>query len=174
MLVWLTLACAPDLTPAWAIDPWWAEPAAEGGLHGFQTWMLYGPRYAKNRSDRSYVCSVVVEFTATPSAPCPGCTSGWAVAPALAESDCDEAWTAEPAWLTLTAIGVGPVPEALAADDPHPGTSMGSYADYGDGWLSAGWVWPEATETSATTAAWTGGDPAVFWPAYAWELPAAP
>ena len=170
MFLWFLLGCAPNSSPAWAIDPWWAEPTSTGGLHGFQTWMLYGKGYSRARSDRSYACGVVVELTGVPTDPCPGCTAAWSVTAEVAEHDCDAPWDDEPAWTSLRAVGLGAVGADIAADDPHPGASMGGFGDYGDGWLAHGWAWPEAVDAGAPPAEWDRASPVVFWPAWAWDL----
>jgi hypothetical protein len=165
---------APD-EPYWAFDPVWIEPAGADGVYGFQTWELFSKRWSRGYKDKFYVCSIVVELDGearAPDATCPGCTRAWEVFPAVLESDCDPSLAAESGYLALRGLALGPVDDAIREDDPFPGQSQGGFADYGAGWETHGWAYPEALDHDGVpqSASWDGDQAFTLWPAYAWEL----
>lgn len=169
-------ACHPDLTPSWAFDPIWLESAdqtADGPVHGFQTWQVYGPKWAKKQKDRFYVCAVVTELTGETLDTCdaPGCVTGFVVTGEILETDCVDATLAEaPLFTSLAGLALaGPY---AAEDAPWPGRTTVTYADYGDGWDQHGYAYPEAFDQGgAADPAWTGEDPFLFTPTAAFPAP---
>jgi hypothetical protein len=170
--MWLlgVVACAAPTDPVWAFDPMWVEPVGDG-IQGFQTWNLYDARWESNHSERAFVCSVVVQIAGEPTSDlCEGCTAAWLVTPTLLESDCDDGVSVEPGFLSLAGVALGPVPSSLGDDDPYPGQSVGGYADYGDGWMSHGWAYPDALDLGDAPAGVGWGDgPYRLWPAFVWQ-----
>jgi hypothetical protein len=172
-LVW-SLACGAPTEPVWALDPTWVEPTADG-LHGFETWNLYDARWERNRSERAFVCSVVVSVDGVATeADCPECTVAFTVTPSFLESDCDGDLPDDPGFLTLSRLALGAVGPNLVDDDPFPGQSVGGYADYGDGWVPHGWAYPDALDLGQTVddSSWDGDQAFEFWPAFVWDLSA--
>ena len=163
-------ACAPsDGIAAWALDPIVLQ-ATDSGVYGFQTWEFYAD--GRGFNEKSYVCAAVVEITGDSAEPCDGCTDAWEVSAALLESDCDASLSADPGLLTLSRLAIGPGDSSIFEDDPHPGLSLGGFADYGSGeWLTHGWAYPQSLDVAGEAAdgSW-GSEPFLFWPAWAWQL----
>ncbi len=149
-------ACGGDRDPAWAVDRMWIEPDA-GGIHGFQTWELYGPRWERRQRDRTYVCAVAVELVGQ-EIPCTDCQAAWEVTPELASSDCAGAVQGDPTWTRLRRLSLGLPP---AGGGPAVG-----FADYGWGWEIHG----TATADGASGSQWDGATPFVFEPEMAWPV----
>lgn len=175
-LVGLTACAGDDGSPAWAFDPLWLEPTADGGVYGFQTWEVFSERWTKQFDERYYLCSVVVELSGSPiqvEGDCSGCELAWSVTPSLLETDCGDAIAADPGFLSLSRVGLGEVGADLIEGDPYPTRSAGGYADYGDGvWVAHGWAYPEALDTrgSVVDSDWNEEQPFTFWPAWVWDL----
>ncbi len=172
MLPLFLAACAPDLTPTWGFDPITLEPDG-AGAYGFQTWQVYGEKWAEKPKDKFYVCAVVVELAAEPGA-CPECTVGWTVTSTFVESDCPTELAENPVFTSVVGIGLGgpsPNPEA-----PHPGLTVEGWIDYGSGWEVHGDAWPEALDAGGTAvdATWDGSRVFTFWPGALWPLLEAP
>src|SRR5262245_208351 len=103
------LACKADTTPTWAYDPIWLEPASNDGVHGFQTWQLYGPEWIDNYSDKTYACAVVTEISGVPTA-CDAandCVLAWDVVPTVIETDCDPAMAENELFASLRRLALG-------------------------------------------------------------------
>jgi hypothetical protein len=164
MLWFHLLACAPDLTPSWAWDPIWIEPDGEG-IHGFQTWQVYGPRWADRPKDRFYTCAVVVELAGQPVEcdAAPGCGAAWDLELAPLETDCAGALAEDPLFLSLRRLAVGgPVADDEAA---WPGLTSAGFADYGGGWIPHGQAYAEALDYGgAGQLGWDGQSPFLFVP----------
>jgi hypothetical protein len=140
----LLLACgAPDLTPAWAYDPIWLEPAGGADAHAFQTWQLYGPEWADDPDEKHYVCAIVVEHAGV-AVPCDaeeGCEHAWTMTGAVLETDCaDPSITEDPLFVSLGRLALGG--PATGEDVPWPGATSVAYADYGNGWEVHGDAYP--------------------------------
>lgn len=171
-MIVLLAACAPDLTPAWAWDPIWLEPS-EAGVHGFQTWQLYGPKWAEDPDEKFYACAVVVELDGAATA-CDaeeGCEHAWDVTGALLETDCpDPALADDPLFVSLARLALGG--PATGEDVPFPGATSVGWADYGNGWEVHGDAYPAALEHGGTEAtAWDGVAPFQLVPAAAFPAP---
>jgi len=168
-------ACSHDDKPALAFDPIWLEPRGDG-IHGFETWQVYSAKWASHFREKFYVCSVVVEIEGDPVAPddgCTGCTTAWATTVSLTESDCGDALTADPGFLSLSRIALGDVPSTLSEDNPYPAKAMGGWVDYATGdWEPHGWAYPDALDagTEPESTDWDGTQPFEFWPAFYWDL----
>lgn len=147
LLPFLWLGCSTDLTPSWAFDPIWIEPAPNDGVHGFQTWQIYGPKWPKNYADRHYVCSVVTELEGVPTA-CdadPDCAWAWEITPSVLETDCAEPGYAEDAlFVSLERLALGG--PSVEKDTPWPGFTSVGWADYGNAWEIHGEAYPEALD----------------------------
>lgn len=172
--MWLLLvACAPEppSAPAWAYDPIWLEPAAAEGVHGFQTWELFGAGWEKRYDDRYYVCAVVVEVTGVPAAcDVDACTEAWSVTVAPADTDCDPELALDPLFSSLLGVALGgPAPDESA---PWPGQTTVGWADYGNGWEVHGDAYPEVLDAGGSASgAWDGVEPFLFVPASAFTYP---
>jgi hypothetical protein len=170
--MWMLLAvgCSTDLTPTWAWDPIWLE-GADDGVHGFQTWQVYGADWDRKQKDKSYVCSVLTELTGLPSTcDAPTCVAAFDVEPTVLETDCAEASLAEnPLFTSLQRLALG---DPYAGDDaPWPGRTTATFADYGNGWEPHGFAYPEAYDTGgAGDPVWTGADPFLFTPEAAFPI----
>ena len=155
------------------MDPMYIEADGDN-LYGFQTWEFFSESWEGNKSERHYVCSVVVELMGTPidEPDCQGCEQAYDVVPALLETDCSETHATNDAWTSLTRIGLGTVDADLAIDDPHPGSSEGTWVDYGTGaWEAHGWAYAASLDQDGSDAAW--GDAGYnLWPAFSWDLDA--
>lgn len=161
--------CAGDPDPAWAVDPILVTPT-EGGMQGVQTWHLYRSAWERSRSERAYVCAIVVDLVGVET-PCTDCQLAWATTATVATSDCGPTLDADPTWTRLERLALGPVLEA--ADQPrHPGMSSSSFADYGWGWEVHGEAWPEALDHggAAESGLWDGDQAFTFEPELAWPL----
>jgi hypothetical protein len=164
--------CAPDTTPTWAFDPIWLEPAPDLGVHGFQTWQLYGPAWIDSSDEDAYACAVVVELFGEP-APCdadPECV-GWEIGSVeVASSDCDEGLTATPLFLSLQRIGLGGPDRSPEAPWPDQ-TSIG-WADYGNGWEVHGAAYAEVLDLGGQpeSASWDGLQPYLMVPTQSFAL----
>lgn len=171
----LLAACAPDTDPGWAVDELWLEPDGDG-VHGFQTWEIYGEAWSRRLAERHYLCAVVVELWGDPVEPgddCGGCSPAWAVEVALVETDCDPELSERARWLDLSGVALGPLGLELADDPPWPGMTRGGYAAYGDtGWLAHGWAYPAGLDSDlpVTEPSWNGQQSFTLVPAWAWEL----
>jgi hypothetical protein len=163
--------CSSSAGPAvWAFDPIWVEPTPEG-ISGFETWNLYDARWEQHRSERAFVCSVVVRLDGvTAEADCAGCTDAFDVTPTFLESDCVGNLPDDPGFLSLRRLAVGPVAADATADDPYPGQSVGAYADHGAGWESHGWAFPDALDQGEPAGDGWGAEPFDVWPSFAWDL----
>lgn len=162
--------CA-DPDPAWAVDPILVTPT-DGGMRGVQTWHLYRARWERSRSENTYVCAVAVDLEGAET-PCTDCQLAWATTATLASSDCGPTIEADPTWVSLERLALGPVLDA--ADGPvHAGVSSSSFADYGWGWEVHGQAWPEALDHggAATSGTWDGVQVFTFEPELAWPLAA--
>ncbi len=171
MLALLLAGCAPDLTPTWAFDPIWAEPLPGDATYGFQTWELFGPRWDRKRSERHYVCAVVVELAGAP-VPCdaePDCELAWEVTPELVESDCSQEIADDPLFVSLQRLAIGG--PALGEGAPWPGSSLTGWADYGAGWEIHGHAYPEALDRAQPAGTWSDGEPHLFVPTKAFPWP---
>lgn len=173
LLLFLTVGCSTDLTPSWAFDPIWIEPALAGGVHGFQTWQVYGPKWPKKYDDRHYVCSVVTEISGDPIT-CdaePGCTFAWELAAAVLETDCSDPTLAEdPLFVSLARVALGGA--AAGEDVPWPGFTSVGWADYGNSWEVHGDAYPEALDLGGTVAGgdWDEIQPFLMVPTQSWPL----
>lgn len=170
--MWLLWAAcsAPTGAPVWAFDPVWVEPTSDGA-HGFETWNLYDARWEQHRSERAFVCSVVVRLDAVTAEPdCADCTVAFDVTPSLLESDCEGDLPDDPGFLSLRRLALGPVPADLVEDDPYPGQSVGAWADHGGGWESHGWAFPAALDEGEDAAPTWASAPFQLWPAFAYHL----
>jgi len=166
----LLASCTPDPgAPFWALDPVALYPEGDA-VYGLQTWEVFGERWGRRFQERWYICSVVVEFDGSPTEPCEGCTHAWAVEPAFVESDCPDATAEQANFLDLTHVGIGGPAPTVESDDPHPGESIGAWADYGEGWTEYGWAYPQALDEGGDGGAWDETAPFTLWPAWAWEL----
>lgn len=164
----LSTACKPETEPAWALDPIYVEAVGED-IVGFQTWEVFGDRWAKKHKGKHYICAVVVEFTGTPSS-CTECTHAWLLDTAILESDCPSSLSEDPLVLSLQSIGIG---ATTASDEaPYPGQSREGWADYGFGWEVHGWAYPDALDHDRQTSAkaWDASEPYALWPTAAWPL----
>jgi hypothetical protein len=137
---------------AWAVDPIWVEPVADGGVLGFQTWQLYGAGWDNGYNDRHYVCAVVVRIDGTPT-------------------DCDG--PSDDRYLGLEAIQLT-LPSPTANEEaPYPGQSSLVAADYGADWEPYGWGWPAALDqgrTSTSDGTFAGDEPFQLRPTVLWDL----
>lgn len=171
-LLGLAAGCAPVTDePFWALDPIYVEPTTDG-VYGVQSWELFGEGWGRAFRRRHYLCGILVEFEGTPLAtPCDGCTHAWSVVTTLGDSDCDDTITADANYLSLSAIGLGADLPDVEGKVPHD-ESSGAFADYGYGWISYGWAYPEALDQGeeVATTEWDGTEPFLLWPAYAWEI----
>lgn len=158
-------ACSPDRTPTWAADTVHVQPAVDGdGLVGFQTWTVYGPRWADAPNERFYACAIVIQLdlTACDTCDCADCDRTWTAVETARDSDCDTAPDALP---VLTGFGTGALPASLEGDDRHAGATVGSFVQYDQGdWLAHGWVESDADDDPAAASTLTA------WPAWAWPL----
>lgn len=166
---WLP-ACKADRSPAWAFDPLWVEPVGDG-IHGVHTWQLFTDKWQKKRKKRHYVCSVLVEIRGEPADPCEGCELSWAVQTELLESDCDPDLAQDPLFTSLERVGLGPLttdPEA-----PYPNLTSTGFTDYGFGWESHGWAYPDDLDADRLpgSATWDGEQTFTFWPTLDWPVP---
>ena len=168
----LTLAgsgCTAAPGPAaWAVDPMWLDPS-EDLVTGFQTWEFFDDGWTSGYGERHYVCGVVVRVEGVPAAdPCEGCDASWEVDARVTETDCpfDDVGR----FTTLQGVGVGPAPEGLTDEAPHPGLSLAAWADYGDGWVGYGWAFPAAIEEQGTRTEWDGDAPLTLRPTLLWEV----
>lgn len=177
LLLPLLFACkGPDTVPAWAWDPIWLEPL-DGGAHGFQTWQLYGERWADGYDDKHYVCAVVVELYGAPVT-CdaePECTTAWDFGQGtVLETDCaDPSIADDPLFTSVTRVGLG---APVSGDEiPWPGLTSVGWVDYGGGWEVHGTAWPEALDLgrSVTSGEWDGVEPFQFVPEQAFPWPPA-
>lgn len=147
----LLAGCSPDLTPSYAFDPIWIEPTAEeGGIEGFHTWQIYGPRWPKHYSERHYVCSVLVGISGVETeCDAEECTIGWEITASVLESDCaPKSFAEDPFFVSLLRLGLGG--EATGPDVPWPGSTSIGWADYGNGWEVHGDAYPDALDTEGT------------------------
>lgn len=171
--LWI-FGCSADLTPTWAFDPVWIEPAPNERVHGFQTWQIYGPKWPKRYDERHYVCSVVAEIAGDPIA-CdaePGCTFAWAVEAEVLETDCPDPSLADDELFTLldrVALGL----PSTAPDAAWPGLTTVGWADYGEGWEIHGDAYPEALDLGATLSdgEWDGLQPFLMVPSKSFPAP---
>lgn len=162
--------CAPDLTPSWAYDPIWLEPAGEGGAFGFQTWELFGPRWDEKRDDRHYVCAVVVavQGVAIPCDAQEGCEHAWEVTPAILETDCAPPTADDPLFTSLQRLALG---SEATGEVPHPGQTSTGWADYGGGWEVHGYAYPEALDHELPAGSFDEGEPYLLLPTKAFPYP---
>ncbi|MEQ1570196.1 MAG: hypothetical protein ABMA64_31470 [Myxococcota bacterium] len=171
MWMWL-VGCAPDLTPAWAYDPIWLEPSGDG-VHGFQSWEVFGPKWPASYNDRHYVCAVVVELDGVPTE-CdaePACAVAWEVTPTLAQSDCGEAGLGDdPLFASLGKLALGGA--ATGEEIGWPGKTSVGWADYGNGWEIHGEAYPEVLDLggAADSGEWDGVEPFLFVPQSAFPV----
>jgi hypothetical protein len=169
---WLLAGCRPDLTPTYAYDPIWLEPAEEGGMHGFQTWQIYGPDWPDRYSDRHYVCSVLVELVGLPTeCDAEECAFAWQTTPELRETDCEPTSLADgPLFLSLQRVALGgPAP---GPDVPWPELTSVGWTDYGNGWEIHGDAYPAALDDGgdADTPEWDEQQPFLMVPAQSFPL----
>jgi hypothetical protein len=171
-LLLILAACSPDLTPSWAWDPIWLEPVDDGGVHGFETWQIYGPNWPSHQNDRNYVCAVVVELTGAPTAcdEVDGCAFAWDVTVTPAQSDCAEGFDQDPLFQSLQRLGFGP--PSTDPEAPWPGQTTEAYADYGNGWEVYGDGYPAALDDGgqAGSATWDGTEPYLLVPTSSFQI----
>jgi hypothetical protein len=174
MFSWLLLAgCRPDLTPTYAYDPIWLEPAEEGGIHGFQTWQIYGPDWPDSYADKHYVCSVLVELVGLPTE-CDAdedCTFAWETLPEVRETDCEAPDFAQgELFLSLLRVGLGG--PAAGEGVPWPDLTSVGWADYGNGWEIHGNAYPAALDDGAKVDSreWDEQEPFLMVPAQSFPL----
>ena len=163
--------CTSD-TPSWALDRVFVLPS-EGEATGSITWQIYRRAWKRSFKSRHYLCSVLVAFEGVETAAdCPDCAGALSIAPEVADSDCSDALTADPTFVSPARIGFGPI----STGGPHPGRSSIGYADYGLGWEVHGWAFPEALESGGEPASevWDGAEPFAMAPSFAWTLGPTP
>ena len=163
----LFTGCA-DNRVHWALDPIFLSPNGEG-VDGTQTWQLYRKAWKNNFGEQHYLCSVVTHFQATPSATdCTDCRVAFDVLPEIADTDCTEEVAADPTFIALRRVAIGP----LADGGPYPDASSIGYVDYGTGWEVHGWAYPEAlaNDQQAASFTWNDAEPFAFTPTSVWEF----
>jgi hypothetical protein len=164
--------------PTWATDPIWLEPEPIGGdgIHGFQTWELYGKRWTRQYAEKHFVCSVLIEFTGAPVDPgasCTGCEMAWTVESERVDSDCGPRDVDRAGFLALTGVALGEKGANLDGGDPYPEQSLGAFVDYATGtWEPYGWGVPDTAESESATWEWNGEQAFVLQPGWYWELDA--
>lgn len=172
LLLALASACTPSTEPTWALGSIYLEPEDDGAT-GFISWSIYGADWDRRMDERHYLCAVVTRIDASPGSACPDCTVGFGVASRPLETDCPEGFDTDTPLPQLSALGLGPVPSELVAENPYPDVSLGSYAQWNGGpWTTWGWMWPEELEYTNTVedGEWDGRRTFVGWPSWAWEL----
>lgn len=161
-----------DGSPAWAIDTLTLDPDGQTAT-ALQAWTLHDARWERRATRRALVCSTVVELTLEPGASgCEDCDVAYAVVDQrVADSDCDQATL--DAFVLLdrtTAVGVGPLPEALADEAPLA-DARGGRVRVADRWLDHGWAYPTGADTGEVQAGpWDGVRTFTLQPAWAWDL----
>ncbi len=159
--------------PAWALDPIYLEPTAEG-VYGIQAWELFTEGWDRRFAARHYLCAVLVELEGVPTDQgCSACAHRWAVETRLLESDCAPEIAEDPRFLALGAVGLAEALPEVAGKVPHEEDAYGAWARYGqDGWTVYGWAYPEALDHGQTpaSATWDGEEPFQLWPAFVWDL----
>ena len=167
LLLPLAVGCGGDPIPAWAFDPIWLEPTAEGA-HGFQTWGLYARPWAKKLDEKHHLCGAVVELEGLTIA-CEGCEAAFEVQATLVEHDCEEGWVQQPLFTALERVAIGPV--STDPDAPHAGATHEGWADYGTGWEVHGHAYAEALDLGDSGPdTWDGVAPFQLWPTAAFPL----
>ena len=152
----------------WALDPIFLSPQDEG-VDGTQTWQLYRKAWKNRFAQKHYLCSVVTQFRATPSATdCTECRVTFDVLPEIVDSDCEDSVSEDPTFVALRRVAVGP----LAEGGPYPDASSIGYVDYGSGWEVHGWAYPEAlaNDQQAASFTWDNSEPFAFTPTGVWEF----
>ncbi|MCB9677016.1 MAG: hypothetical protein H6737_18005 [Alphaproteobacteria bacterium] len=167
-LLALALGGCASSDPTWALDVGFVVPEGSG-VTGSVTWQVYRKAWQRKFADRHYLCAVLTTFDGTPTTPdCPDCVAAMEVTLAVEDSDCDDALTANPTFVSITRIGFGPV----GAGGPYPGESSTGYVDYGPGWEVHGWAYPDRLTQGETpdTLEWDGTQPFSMAPTFAWQL----
>ena len=159
--------CSRSDTPAWALDSIHLEPNETGDARGFQTWSLYADGWKRRPAARHYICSVIVTLDAMGSTPaCSDCERGWTVAPTFLETDCAEPLGSDERFLSLQQLAIAP---SSSDEAPHPEETHRGWADYGEGWMDHGWVYPAALDSGEPTDLPEPLEPLTFYPLYAWD-----
>lgn len=173
MVFFLLAACAGD-DIAWAVNHASVVPSSSG-LSGTQTWEFFTTGWTPDSGDKHYACARAQSVSgAVASSPeCKDCTVEYTLAYSEIQSDCDGDYATDPSYDAILTFGIGDVAEDLAADDPHPGKSLGWYVSVdGETMEPFGWAWDEAYDTGADPGppGWVEGRVYTLWPAVAWEL----
>ncbi|HHO53419.1 MAG TPA: hypothetical protein ENK18_21750 [Deltaproteobacteria bacterium] len=171
--VLLLSGCSIDLTPTWAFDPIWLEPGPDGTAHGFQTWEMFGPDWARQNNEKFYLCVVVVELWGEPGE-CdaePDCDEAWSLTREFLETDCIGLVPKDdPLFTSLQRIGLGSV--APGDDVLYPGFTLTGWADYGNGWEVHGEAYPDALDFGVPSAgSFSEGETFTFVPTKAFPYP---
>lgn len=159
--------------PKFAMDPLYVEPADGDGIYGFQTWHLFSAEWQQSRSERHYVCGVVVELVGEISEePCDDCDHAWDLTVDLLETDCAHGVAEDPLFTSINRVALAPIISDIPGDDPHPGTSNAGVVRYGGHeWEYHGWAYPAALDHGGSDAGdWTGETAFAFEPAWVWDL----
>lgn len=171
VIIALLSACsASDGPAAWAVDPIWVEPVADGGILGFQSWQLYRSGWDNGYNERHYVCAVVVRIDGTPT-DCDGCDLAWSMQTRLQETDCEG--PNDDRYLALEGLNLTLPTPAANEEAPYPGQSSIVQADYGGGWEPYGWAWPAALDenrASTSDGTFSGDEPFQLRPTLLWDL----
>jgi hypothetical protein len=163
--------CAQGGQARWVMDTWLIDPAGQN-LSAVTTWEVFGPNWESNQRPGNHVCTVVVEWTGTPTSDavpadsCAACDRAWALDVAAFDSDCSDTVASHPLYMGLTGVGIGPVDASLAGEEGPADPAFGSFVEGEDGWVPHGWATPAAGDVTA----WNGTAAFTLWPAFAWEL----
>jgi hypothetical protein len=174
----LISGCASS-APSWAFQSGAVTPSASG-LTGVQAWSFFTSAWGRAKSDQAFVCARSQEVSGTTAAPLPGCigcTAAYTLTVSEIDSDCDADLADDPSYTLPVAIAIGPVDDALADLDPHPGRSLGWYASFDGVQLeSYGFAWDIALDEGgdAGPPGWNPGQTYTLGPSFAWDLTAAP
>jgi len=178
-LVLLLLTGCTDSTASWAFQAGTVTPSASG-LAGVQAWSFFTSAWGHAKGDGAFLCARTQELTGTTAAPlpgCVGCTAAYTLTVTEIDSDCDADLAEDPSYTLPVAIAIGPVDDALADLDPHPGRSLGWYASFdGVSLQSYGFAWDLALDEGgdAGPPGWNPGQTYSLGPSFAWDLTAAP
>ena len=161
--------------PDWAVHHLSVTPDRDG-ISGTQTWEFFSKKWAKNRSEKSHICSraqLVAGEESEELEGCLGCEAAYVLIVEDLETDCEDSVGTDPGFDSSLPIAFGNVPEEFSDLDPWPGRSLGWYlSEDGATYQPWGFAYVEGLDYEGDRGlpGWIDGQTYTLWPAVALDL----